>query len=183
MHLYFITRGIKQQRDSFVTFMQAQMFRWKRKNLASEVELKKKSDDDIKEILFKTGIVFPEYNREKAIEFLATEHMQVQGSLRPVELWEYVFPEECLPEVLTALEIKPEDRAYNNDLGIKGKIKKLGNKTKLAMLRKTLGAEEIPEYTPVQTNRYIEKRSVAIHPIGIKKDRQIIIGGYEHEAL
>ena len=32
MHLYFMTRGVKQQRDLFVKFMETQMFKWIRRN-------------------------------------------------------------------------------------------------------------------------------------------------------
>jgi hypothetical protein len=144
MHLYFLTRGIKQQRNVFVNFMQTQMFPWKRKHL--------KTNKD--------------------------EFVQVQGSLRPVELWEYVFPEECLDEVLTMLEINPKQN-YNE--GLKG----LGNKAKLAALRKILGASKIPKFKPAKTNRYIEKRGMAIHAIGIRKDKRQKVPewGYEQEML
>lgn len=142
MHLYFLTRGIKQQRDIFVKFMETQMFVWKRKNLQTGQE----------------------------------EICQVQGALRPVELWEYVFPEEVLPEVLTMLDLTGNND-YND--GFKRKF----NRTKLAILRKMLGASKIPKCEPVITNRYIEKHAVAIHPIGIKKDKNNDFLGYNQEML
>jgi hypothetical protein len=142
MHLYFLTRGIKQQRDLFVNFMTTQMFPWVRKNI-------------------KTG---------------KDETILVQGSLRPVELWEYVFPEEQLEEVLGAMGIKTD-----TPTGYDTKI----NKTKLAVLRKMLGAEKIPIKPFKPTNRYIETRGVSIHPIGIKKDKREAVKewGYEQEML
>ena len=60
MHLYFITRGIKAERDKWVTEMQSQYF---------PMEFK----DEI------TGKV---------------TNSMAQGALRPVEFWEYVFPEK-----------------------------------------------------------------------------------------
>ena len=141
MHLYFITRGIKQQRDLFVNFMQTQMLPWRRKNL-------------------KTG---------------KEEVCMVQGALRPVELWEYVFPEECLPDVLTMLEI----HKMNHNWGL--------SEYKRKALRKMLGngVMPIPKFEPVKNKRFIEKRGVAIYPIGIKKDKTMAVDkwGFEQEML
>lgn len=142
MHLYFITRGIKQQRDLFVNFMQTQMFKWKRKNL-------------------KTG---------------KEEIVQVQGSLRPVELWEYVFPEESLNEVLTILDINPYMSHF--------KYRKEQLKSKA--IRKMLGKDitPVPDYKKVPTNKYVELRGITLYPIGIKKDRrEKAEWGYEQEML
>lgn len=99
------------------------------------------------------------------------EIARVQGALRPIQLWEYVFPEECIDEVLEMM----------------GDGWKLG-KTKEATLRKMLGngVKKIPKQKNKSTNyRYIEKRGVAIYPIGIKKDRRQKWEevGYEQEML
>lgn len=137
MHLYFITRGIKQQVDLFKMFMQTQLFKWTRKNL-------------------KTG-------KEEVI--------RVQGALRPIQLWEYVFPEECLDEVLTMLDAKmcwklPKSREF--------------------ALRKALGKgiKKIPKYKELPTSKYIEKKAVAVYLIGIKNDVKADASwGYEQEML
>ena len=141
MHLYFLTRGIKQQVELFLKFMESQMFNWKRKNL------KNKKD----------------------------EIMPVQGALRPVQLWEYVFPEESLPDVLAMLDIREDG------------TKDVLGKTKDAALRKMLGkgVEKVPSYKLPKTKRFIPMGGVAIYPIGIKKDvrqkwEEI---GYEQEML
>ncbi len=82
----------------------------------------------------------------------------VQGALRPIELWEYIFPEECLDEVLTMLNIRNGDIINMS-------------KTKSAMLRKALGKDvkPIPKYKDNPTH-FVEKTGIAIYPIGIKKD-------------
>jgi hypothetical protein len=129
MHLVFMTRGVKSQRDQFVNFMQTQMFPWKRTNLST-------GKDEI---------------------------VMVQGALRPIELFEYVFPEEHLNEVLTMLNIPPKDPQFNS-WGM--------DSFKRKMLRQALGKDlqDVPEYKPVPTSRFIETRGVAIYPLGIKKD-------------
>ena len=82
----------------------------------------------------------------------------VQGSLRITPFgYEYVFPKEHLNEVLTMLDIR---NAWS-----------LG-KAQTFFIRKMLGNgfKKIPKYEDVATNRYIEKRGIAIYPIGIKED-------------
>ncbi len=85
------------------------------------------------------------------------ELCQVQGALRPVQLWEYVFPEESYDEVMTCLNIQ-------KDVAL--------SKTKQAILRKALGASKMKSYDQINTHRFIEHRGVSIHPIGIKKDKR-----------
>jgi len=100
------------------------------------------------------------------------EVVQVQGALRPIELWEYVFPEECLDEVLTVLKAKDTV----NILGARG-----------AALRKALGKDvkKVPEYKEIPTNKFVEATAVAVYPIGIKKDPRGAKEewGYEQELL
>ena len=134
-------RGPKNQCDLFRMYMQTQMFCWKRKNL------KTKKD----------------------------EVTLVQGALRECGfIYEYVFPEECLDEVLTMLDTKNTDDSTM--LGVRAWV-----------LRKALGkgahkVEPVPDYKEIPrqwvkigkqyltTQRYIEKRSVAIYLIGIRRD-------------
>lgn len=144
MHVYFMTRGIKHQRDIAVKFLQTQMFPWKRKNL-------------------KTG---------------QEEIAMVQGALRPIELWEYVLPEESLDEFLTMIGTE------------KGGVNTGGHfsKVKQAAIRKMLGngVKKIPKtFKPLTEARYIERRGLAIYPIGIKKDKRQKWeeAGYEQEML
>lgn len=101
------------------------------------------------------------------------EVVQVQGALRVFPFgYEYVFPEESLAEVCTMLDIK-------NGWGL-GKLRGF-------IIRHALGhgIMKIPKYKDVPTNRYIERRGIAIYPIGIKKDdrRKWEAIGYEQEML
>ena len=101
------------------------------------------------------------------------EICQVQGALRIIPFgYEYIFPEECLDEVLTMLKVKD---AW-----------KLG-KTREWIIRMALGngVQKIPEYKEVNANRYIEMRGIAIYPIGIKKDKREAVEawGFEQELL
>jgi len=106
------------------------------------------------------------------------EEILVQGALRPSILgsWEYIFPEECLSEVLCVLGITGGQ--YKKG---RGKIEKL----QLGVLRKILGCEKID-------NKYFEEASkipqtiminnsnrglthciiqgTALHCVGIKRD-------------
>jgi hypothetical protein len=133
MHLIFGIRGIMHQTEMFKMFLQTQMWKWKRLNVATGKE----------------------------------EVIQVQGALREVMFgfYEYIFPEECVDEVLTCLEIDDKARAPWW-FGV-------GN-MKMFMLRRMIGngIYKIPKYKRVTTNRYIEKRGIAIYPIGLKKDKR-----------
>lgn len=111
------------------------------------------------------------------------EWTNVQGALRPIELWEYVFPEESLPEVLAMLNIYSGKEAshnvdWRNKLGIK-KANAMAN-----FLRKAVGAKKIPNIKAVEKNRFVSMEAMALHPIGIKKDaRGKMPWGYEQEEL
>ena len=104
------------------------------------------------------------------------EMMIVQGALRPIQLWEYVFPEESLPNVLGAL-------------GIKEGTQRKEIKSAAWMLRKMLKLDPIPVANPNDTvtgyrppgtlngkpmdiipvhNMMTE--AVAVYPIGVKSD-------------
>lgn len=146
MHLYFIPRGIKQQIEIFEKFMQTQMFPWKRKNLETGKE----------------------------------EVTMVQGAYRDCGMFkEYVFPRECLNEVLEMMGkenlldsgVSDFKKCFVRKLlghGVKKIPKKIkeDNKTRLGLL--IYDDEGKPTFKPY---RYIERRGVAIHFIGIKEDR------------
>lgn len=133
--------------------MQTQMFPFARYNLSvCECKQHITNHDDLK-------CSFGKFTRRKEVTL-------VQGGLRKTPFgYEYVFPEEYLAEVLTMLEIQPKNGRW--ELGT----------FKSWLLRKALGKGDsgdkvlpIPKYEPVNTMRYVEKRGIAIYPIGIKKD-------------
>lgn len=104
------------------------------------------------------------------------ETIQVQGALRPIQLWEYIIPEESLPEVLTCLN---KTKGYTGHWG-DGKAKMM-----LPLFRKALGAKPIPKVDPVQTNRFIFQDGVGVEAVGIKEDKRFKWEdvGYEQEML
>ena len=116
--------------------------------------------------------------RRKNLKTKKDETTYVQGALRPIELWEYVFPEENLPQVLAMLEIKNTKGSNVTDF----------LDAKAVMLRKMLGAKKIPKVKEVERQNVISKTGVSIHPIGIKEDERQDVdwgapGKYNQEML
>jgi len=111
------------------------------------------------------------------LETKKEEIILVQGALRPSVMgaWEYVFPEECLADVIAVMGLA-------NSIGA---IPTFMNKARLAILRKTFGAEKIPKEifeeaakippSIVLNDSYrglstLLVPGVCIHPIGIKRE-------------
>jgi len=105
----------------------------------------------------------------------------IQGSLRvlPFGVYEYVFPREYLDHVLTTLNF--HEVQYPQYQGFK-------LKTALTFLRKFLMAKKAPkEFKRDQSCIWI-KEHVAIIPIGIREDGNIVepageLVGFTHEAI
>ena len=92
MHFVILTRGAPEQVDVWKKFMETQMFNWKRKPL-----LKDDKGNFIPDGVDEKGN--PKFKRGN------DEFTRVQGALRPISFYEYVFPEECLGEVLAMMNI------------------------------------------------------------------------------
>lgn len=106
----------------------------------------------------------------------------VQGALRPLRFYEYVFPEECLPEVLANMGMTKEE------VHMKGR--NLREHAMLAVLRKAMNCKIIPDTIWQQAkllpyDRMMRRPGVAVQPIGIKPDprRANETWGYEQEML
>jgi hypothetical protein len=128
--------------------MQTQMFNWRTKPL-----LKDEKGNYLKN---------PDGTFQRGEEQVTS----VQGALRPIQLFEYVFPEECLPEVLAMMNLHKD---YNN---LRPEVAKLA-----WLLRKGLGAQKIPEMPEIQnkssleiTRKFVPTSGVAVYPLGIKTD-------------
>ncbi len=113
--------------------------------------------------------------KRKNLETGKEELSFVQGALRPIQFWEYVFPDESLNDILAAMRIT-------------GPIERPEIKTATWLLRKMLKLEQIPKneniaatgYVPQGTlngkqmpvspvhNMFVE--GIACYPVGIKKD-------------
>ena len=115
------------------------------------------------------------------------EQLALQGALRPSILgaWEYIFPEEALPDVLAVFGIHKD---LTGGMTLDKKLGNLPNKFKLAAMRPLFAAKKIPKWAfeeaekidlSVVFNKGYRALShlghevipgIAIHPIGIKKD-------------
>ena len=150
MHLLFFVRGIYHEVEVWKMFMQTQMFPWKRKRLI-DVKTGKKLKKPVEEL---TG---------------------VQGALR-VAPWgyEYVFPKECLAEVLTMMGLADPKMKSKNYKG----IRQWGLRYIIGK-----GVKPVPPMKPVNTSHFIPSRGVAVYAIGIKEDPIGELLGYEQEML
>ncbi|KKN36382.1 hypothetical protein LCGC14_0774200 [marine sediment metagenome] len=161
MHLDFITRGVNHQIELFKIFMQAQMFPFPRQNLNVCECGRTKEEHEIK--------------KPKCDKFVpGTEVGNVQGALRPIQLWEYVFPRNNLQDVLSMMNL--------NDYNYKGGII---SKSMLYGLRKSLKCVPLPKLPFKETGRFIDMRGLGIDPIGIHHDdeRDWPEIGYHQEIL
>lgn len=172
--IYFMVRGIKRQFDEWVSSMNAQRFPWKRTNLN----------------VCKCGKTKKECKCEK---FEPREELNiVQGALRPVQLFEYVVPKECVNDVL-----------INN--GIKGPIQRKEIKGMAWLLKKMMKLKPIPDLTnetvtgyhpnmklngniaPAQPVHSVFTEGLAIYPLGIREDAMGVWDkdgdNYEQEML
>lgn len=175
-----MVRGIISQIDIFEIFLQSQMWIWRRTNLQVKRENKKLTNTQLRKKYSKFITGATEEMIKNFLEQIkeGIEIIQIQGALRRMPFgYEYIFPEECLAEVLTSLEIEPENnKEYFGLSGLKKWIIRniIGN-----------GVKKIPKYTKIPTNRFIAKAGVVIYPIGIKKDmrEERKDWGYEQEML
>ena len=116
MHIYMMTRGLKDRVDNFINDLQAQYFH---------------------------------YGKESVMPCLT------QLQVRPIQLWEIVFPEEHLPVVSKLL--------FGNSLF---------QDPRLWGIRKLLGADKFPEMDLSTLNApFVRKEFVSTYPIGIRKDK------------
>lgn len=123
MHLYVLTRGIKNNVDQFITELQGKYFPFKYRNEKGEV----------KDMLW-------------------------QFAVRPVQLWEFAFPEEHKDLILNSL--------FD---GTKGEGQHPWYKKWIWPIRKALHCEPVSDYDKSK-KIYIRKDDVEIVSIGIKGD-------------
>ena len=171
MHLILMTRGIQQSRDIWKQFMASQMYKFPQKNLDWC------QCGTHKDLHGTDKCVCPEFKPRE-------EPKMVQGALRPIELWEYVFPRESLQEVLAMQNTHKE---YNR---LRPEVNKMG-----WLLRKAMGAKKIPDMPDLQnkemweiTSKFVPMSGMAVYPIGIKEDNYAPIdfgqhGKFEQEWL
>lgn len=175
MHILFATRGIKHACDLWEGFMQSQAYPFKRKQIILERD--------------KNGNVIPDPKNDnrpkvKMIKDKKTGKMvadgvmkteTIQGALRPIRLYEYVFPEESYDDVMANLGL--EDNAEFTEPQLKLLAKGL---------RTITGHKKPPKVKKgMPITRLMRVPGVAVSVIGVKKDKRKIWPeeGVEQEML
>ena len=92
----------------------------------------------------------------------------IQLAMRPIQLWECVFPKESLQDVMATMGIQDRPKHW-----------KYGDKY-LWGLRKALKAYPIPKQDPKAIKRIVFNRDIHVAPIGIKDDIDDPGAGHEH---
>ena len=152
MHFVILTRGAPEQVDIWKKFVETQMFNWKRQPLLKDAQGKFIPDGEDE-----NGA--PKYKRGPE------QVTRVQGALRPIEFYEYVFPQECLPEVLAMMNLHKGDNLRPEVAApawIARKIMKLKPVPKFPEL--------YDKTTQELTSRFIPTTTVATYPIGVRSD-------------
>jgi len=167
-HIVLLTRGIQQQVDLWKMFMQTQMFWFKRKPILFDKDKK------------------PLKNEDGTYQYGPEETIRVQGALRPMQLWEYVIPSECIPEALAMMNLHKYEE-------LRKEMKPIAWTLRKAMGLKHVDDYRVPEHQSKHfqeiTAKYVPIEAVATYPIGIKEDPQIDIfdpattEGYNLEGL
>ncbi len=103
------------------------------------------------------------------------ELKMVQGALRPIEIWEYVFPEESLNDVLVGMDIK-EPIQRKEIKNISWMIRKMLKLDQMPVLEDAKGTGYFPpgkvngEKIPPLIVHDMKVEALAVYPLGIKKD-------------
>src|SRR3990167_3323373 len=156
----FATRGIHASMNQMIQDLNAQRFWWRRLNLT------------------------PGHAHEGIVE-----DTPIQGSLRPIQLWEYVYPETSPKEPGNInSEMIDNTQVMLKSFDLKNKDhyepKRIGKYVRFA--GKMAGLDPIPEAKPEGPYRFIHLPGISIIPIGVKKDEYKIhdfgeAGKYEQE--
>jgi len=125
MHIYALTRGLKERVDKYIKELECIKFAYG----------KKPDKNDPKKLV--DGLI--------------------PMMVRPIQLWEFVFPEKHFPTILKTL-----DYGWNNE-------PKVGQ-FMLDRLRQLLKAKKIPWIDPNTPRLPVENNGVVCYPFGIRED-------------
>ena len=89
---------------------------------------------------------------------------QVQVAVRPIQLWEIVYPEEHNDLMLTTI--------FGNKQGAKGVTHQKKHRPFVAMIRKWLGVKKLPDYDD-KAALPIYKANTEFVGIGVKEDYKL----------
>ena len=101
-------------------------------------------------------------------EFEKGKQGLVQFSVRPIQLWEMVFPEPALPNVMTTLFSDGNVRKSESEFSYAGR-----NDKYLWAMRKLLNSKPFPKFDPKAIPLPLYKKNIEIAGIGIKKDSYV----------
>lgn len=165
MHIILMVRGINDQFERWKKFMETQMWLWKRYPILQDKFGNFIKDKDGNNISSSQPI----YN-------------EVQGALRPIQFFEYVFPETS-PVMQNGKEVG-EISNIVPVLAMMGNLHKNVNdlrpeaKTASWFVRKSMKLDPIPQIpeeikkldrTQI-TEKMVPMEGMAVYPLGIKKD-------------
>ena len=158
--IFFITRGHADHVDKFIRNMRSQWFPFK---------AKKKVKD--------------EQGQEMEIEVTRN----IDGQLRPYQLWGFVCPEEFVQPVCNNLGIPTDEMWFDNKPGEGGGsfISGKGIKPHLTAMRLALGVQKLPETDPTKGvwAQPIYRKHVNVLGIGWRPDEKGETALGEHELI
>jgi len=166
--IIFMARGINLAFDNWKRFMESQMWPWIRQPLVRKQEFvldesgNPKKDKDGK-FMFKAGDFIK--NEDGTYVRGPKTITQVQGSLRPIQLFEYTVPEECIPQVLAMQNLHKMDKLRPEAEKI-GWIIRKGMKLDKIELPEDIKKKEKWEITM----KHVPMEGMAVYPLGVKKD-------------
>jgi len=166
--IYFITRGHKDHVDKFVEQMKSQWF---------PLNMKVPVTDNLGQ------------------KFNVSKNDFFEAQMRPIQLWEYVLPEEYVDPICQALDLNPDKENWLDkkpgEQGVTGKpggsfISGFGVKGYLEGMRLALKADKLPkkDLTKPKWAYPIYRNFVNILGIGVRKDIEgESVGGMNHELV
>jgi len=180
--MILMTRGIQHCHDIWKTYMQTQWFLWGRQRLLQ---------DDKGNFL---------KNPDGSFQRGELEPTKVQGALRPIQLWEYVFPKDGIQFVKDKAEIVPNKNFYEVLAMLNQHQKYQNMRPELSLsgwiLRKLMGAKKVPNIPDdikkkedyMITDKHIPMDGMSTYPIGVREDVMADIVfpgnvGYYQESL
>jgi hypothetical protein len=122
------------------------------------------------------------------------EVRNIEGQLRPIQLWGYVVPEEFVEPMCNTLGIPTGETWFQQTDEEKAKSKEgnsfrsgVGIKAQLELLRHALRAEKLPSKEELKDKGFwhfpIYRQHINVLGIGYRKDRDIKTPLGEHEGI
>lgn len=173
MHTVILTRGAYREVETWREFMQAQMWKFPQVILEKDKEGKfipdGEEEDGTKkykhlkypneQVDLATGKII--HKKGDDVKIVKT----VQGVLRPMQLWEYIYPEECHREFLAMLNQHTPATFRKEMAPIAWSIRKAMHLTKIPLI-----AGDENKIKEEITDRFVPTTTVAQYLIGSRTD-------------